>query len=79
MKGNYKVRVRVPIYATAVIEHWAYGADSEVAAILEAQDFVGPGPVGEWFIREWRPASIPTLSDVIEFEITEEETKKENN
>jgi hypothetical protein len=77
MRGHYKVRVRVPIYATAIVEHWAYNADSEAAAIAEAQDFVGPGPVGEWFIREWRPHSIPTLSEVIEFEATETDTPKE--
>lgn len=79
MRGNYKVRVRVPIYATAVIEHTVYDQESEAAAIALAQEITGEFDVGYWFQNEWKPRSrpIPSLAEVIEFEATEEDTTKE--
>lgn len=79
MRGNYKVRVRVPIYATAIIEQMVYGAENEAAAIAQAQEEIDEVSVGYWFHSEWKPRSrpIPSLAEVIEFEATEEDTTKE--
>lgn len=82
MKGNYKVRVRVPIHATAVIEQAIIGAESEAAAIAEAQEITDELDIGIWFQKQWHPRSrpIPSLAEVIEFESTEtnEEEKGTN-
>ena len=78
MKGNYKVRVRVPIYATAEIEYMAFRAKDEAAAIAEAQETIGPGDVAMWFTSEWNPRRpLPSLAEVIEFEATETEQPDE--
>ena len=78
MKGNYKVRVRVPIYATAVIEQMVYGAEDEAAAIAQAQEMVDDVAVGYWFHSEWNPRRpIPSLAEVIEFEATETDPPNE--
>jgi hypothetical protein len=78
MKGNYKVRVRVPIYATAEVERIVYGAESEDAAKAEAQAWTDPGDIAMWFKSEWNPPRpYPSLAEVIEFEATETEPPKE--
>lgn len=78
MRGNYKVRVRVPIYATAVIDQMVYGAENEAAAIAQAQEAIDDVAVGFWFHAEWNPPRpIPSLAEVIEFESTETDTTKE--
>jgi hypothetical protein len=78
MRGNYKVRVRVPIYASAVIDFTVYGEESEAAAMAEAQAMVGPGDVREWFNTKWEPRNtLSMLVEIIEFEATEEDTTKE--
>lgn len=75
MRGNYKVRVRVPIYATAEIECTVFGVDDDVAAIREAQETIFPAQVATWFETEWNPNHpIPSLAEVIEFEATETDT-----
>ena len=75
MKGNYKVRVRVPIYATVVIDQAVIGADSEAEAIAEAQETTDELDIGIWFQKQWKPPTrpIPSLAEVIEFEATETE------
>ena len=81
MRGNYKVRVRVPIYATAIIDQAIIGAESEAAAIAEAQETTDELDVGIWFQKQWNPPTrpIPSLAEVIEFEATETDQPKEGN
>jgi hypothetical protein len=78
VKGNYKVRVRVPIYAMAEIDYMAFEAEDEAAAIAEAQGVIGPGDVAMWFTSEWNPRRpLPSLAEVIEFEATETDPPNE--
>ena len=78
MRGNYKVRVRVPIYATAVIEQAIIGAESEAAAIAQAQEATDEVDVGFWFSHYWKPWNkpLPSLAEIIEFESTEVNEEK---
>lgn len=81
MRGNYRVRVRVPIYATAEVEHIIYDAESEAAAIAQAQEITSEADIGFWFSHYWKPRNrpFPSLTEVIEFETTEQDTTKEGN
>lgn len=78
MKGNYKVRVRVPIYASAVVEHIVYDAENEEQARVQAIADTKPFDVAYWFQHEWKPRlPFSALAEVIEFEATEIDTTKE--
>lgn len=79
MRGNYKVRVRVPIYATVEVVHTVYDAENEGAAIAQALEATDEVDVGFWFEHDWKPSSrpLPGLAEVIEFEATETDQPKE--
>ena len=78
MRGNYKVRVRVPIFTTAEIDYMVFGAESEAAAIDQAKQMIETADIGRWVEYQWHPHyELTSLAEVIEFEATETDTPKE--